>query len=137
MTYDLENRAGETFGFSQFFWPVLVELAKQYGWQPEGTQAPEYWAQEEPDEWRGQYIGNLGQTVTASDANALADAIEAVLTDPNFPTIITELEPEIQKQADGWTYMPITITSFPTPDNYRSALQEFVIFCRKGQFEIH
>jgi len=137
MTYDFENRAGETFGFNQFFGPVLLELAKRYGWEPQGTEPPEYWADEEPHEWRGQYIGNQGQIVTALDANALADAMEAVPADPNIALVLYELRPDIQKQADEWTYFPTTIASFTSPDSYRSALQKFVIFCRKGEFEIH
>ncbi len=82
-------------------------------------------------------MGNLGQIVTATDANALADSIEAALADQNFVTVVDELGPEIQKQADEWTYLSMTITSFPSPDEYRSALQNFVAFCRKGEFEIN
>lgn len=159
MTYDFENRAGETFGFSQFFWPVLVELAKRYGWQPQGTAPPE---DEQPSEWRGSYIGNCGQIVKASDANALADALEAVLADPNFTTVVEEMEPELQRQTEDWSspflgqviiehvssglidgFMTSNSSSGqitvepPDPDELCSILQEFIAFCRKGEFEIN
>lgn len=158
MTYDFYNRAGETFGFSQFFWPVLVELAKRYGWKPQGTAPPE---DEEPSTWRGSYTGNCGQIVTATDANALADAIEALLTDPNFATVVKELAPELRRQAEDWSspflgqviiehVSPGPIDGFmtsnsspgqiivepPDREELRAVLQEFIAFCRKGEFEI-
>ena len=92
MSYDFENKAGETFVFNQFFWPVLVELAKRYGWQPEGTALPE---DEEPNTWRGSYTGNCGQIVTATD-------VEALLADPNFATVVSQLAPELPLQAEDW-----------------------------------
>src|SRR5262249_32230438 len=59
-------------------WRAFVSLAHFFdAWQPAGTTAPEAWDSREP--WRGDYEPDLGQSVTAADAAALAEGISKVV----------------------------------------------------------
>ena len=112
--------------------------------------------------WVRKKVGMFSFSLVLPDANALADAIEAVLADPNFTTVVEELEPELQRQAEDlsspfWGQLiiehvsPGLIDGFitsnaspgqvtvepPNPDELCSILQEFIAFCRKGEFEIN
>lgn len=75
MGYDLRGTGG-VFRLNTSGWMDLLDLAHRHGWQPAGTEAPEY----DPD-WDGGYFTNDYQIVTDEDASALADALEDALDD--------------------------------------------------------
>jgi len=67
-------------------WYKILDLAQHHGWSPAGTLPPPTWirmdgtpAQEADgqESWRGGYISNEGQLVTAADAANMATALEA------------------------------------------------------------
>jgi hypothetical protein len=119
MTIELTREDDSTFHFLYFgIWQKVLELARMYGWQPEGTSEPPNWREQkaareheqqdfdpyeprEPDTsqeiWMGQYDLYLGELVNARDAAAMADALEHALDDlpdNDMPdrTIETEME---------------------------------------------
>lgn len=112
------NREEISLSFRFVPWARILDLAQYYGWQPMGTVDP-CW-DDDPDSefyvdqtWDGNYGTNALQTVTAEDANALADALERALADVPDDEINSELllGPEGGKQ-----------------------LKELIAFCRKGEF---
>lgn len=40
---DLANREGEGFCTGNRTWFKLLTVARHYGWQPQGTAAPDWW----------------------------------------------------------------------------------------------
>jgi hypothetical protein len=70
MGYNLRNKQGKEFHFTQGEWPLLLSFARAHGWQPAGTLS--YL----PD-WDGGYMANERQVVTDEDAAALAGALGA------------------------------------------------------------
>jgi hypothetical protein len=52
----------DVFGLSIWGWPMVLALAKQYGWEPSGTESPL-------------------EKFTAQDVKAMADALEKALID--------------------------------------------------------
>jgi len=75
------------FAMSLRDWLRMLALAQRYGWQPEGTAAPDEMAVEaelwegDPAEWDGSYFPSYGQQVSDSDAKELATALEHALPD--------------------------------------------------------
>jgi hypothetical protein len=68
MGVDLFGRNGPSFQWAA--WRHLLTIAKEFGWQPTGTEAP-------PDiaEWQGTYFSNDFQEVTKTDAAAMGAAL--------------------------------------------------------------
>lgn len=124
MGYDLRNK---NEAFRAAWWGDLLTLAQYYGWQPEGTQAPEYFSDPAyaiTTAWDGSYSWNDGQRVTESDAAALAVALESAL-------------PFVAEQKNYTDEMPrsaISITDIFSGE--RGYLQEVIDFCRAGEFII-
>jgi hypothetical protein len=101
MGMDLAGEGGY-YHFGRIAWDKLLELGRQYGWEPAGTEYPEgtvYRPDGTVDEamteeersvaagWEGGYLSNNRQWVTAEDAACLADALERALPDiPDFDT---------------------------------------------------
>ncbi len=119
MTIELVRENG-IFHFRYFgIWQKVLELARMFGWEPEGTSEPPNWREQKaerehldsydpqepqepqpqdlPEVWMGQYDLYLGEGVSSRDAAALADALELALDDlpdNEMPdrTIETEME---------------------------------------------
>lgn len=73
-------RVGDEEGrrFSSDTWEHLLRLARLNGWRPAGTRQPLDWPAAEA--WdRGDYFASKGQTVTAEDARAMAEALSRAL----------------------------------------------------------
>ena len=102
------NRAG---------WSLLRGLALEHGWIPEGTAPPSWLSPAE--QWDGNYSTNDGQTVSASDAQHLADALERALRDPE---VIAFLRCRSEGGQDS--------------DNCEVFVRDFVSFGRAGDFLI-
>ncbi len=63
------------YGFASFSWPAwghLLDIAMEFGWQPEGTEPSAY---HHVGSWNGTYGTNDYQEVTTSDAAALGAAL--------------------------------------------------------------
>jgi hypothetical protein len=88
MGYDLVS--GERyFRWSIYNYGKILRFAIDYGWEPKGTVSSD-----DPD-WKGDYFGQSGQTVTSEDANNLADALDRALNDRNRPAVTEEDEQKI------------------------------------------
>ena len=72
MSVDIYSRAGDETFFSNAGWAFVLKFATAYGWRPAGTIAPSG-----RKGWNGNYDAPEGQTISDSDANALAEAIAA------------------------------------------------------------
>jgi hypothetical protein len=119
MGVDLYRKDGD-FHWANSGWGGVLTLAGQYGWEPTGTGPPRGTPKHH---WDGSYGFSNGELFYARDAKRLADALEAALAD-----IPRRHMPKRRK--------PRTLAeSFAGPD--RSALVDFVRFCRKGSFRIH
>jgi hypothetical protein len=75
MGFDLSNSKQDYARFSWSTWRFLLETARKFGWQPQGTVDPIY----SDDYWSGGYHSNDGQRVLEEDADALVDALEEAL----------------------------------------------------------
>jgi hypothetical protein len=78
MSVDVRGQNGEEVCFSNLGWAALLNFAIAYGWHPAGTIAPP-----SSKDWDGSYDPAQGQTVSASDAGALAHAISKALDAPD------------------------------------------------------
>jgi hypothetical protein len=88
MGYELRSlEADEQFTSNNGFWSLVLDLAQNNGWNPEGTidgmHAQEIGLEKvQADNVRnlnGYYCGGFIEIVTKSDANKLADALEKAL----------------------------------------------------------
>jgi hypothetical protein len=135
----------------------LLRLAEHYGWCPAGTRANEAMIRSffeesqlegealdaavarEVQDWPGDYTTNDGQIVDRADAEAMACALTRALPDvPVMQTDPTRTEVDLGKGL-----------RFPVPDlrvfsnalavfsgSGRTYLEEFIDFCRGGEFVI-
>ncbi len=81
MGMDLVSESGAEFRVTGSGWAYYLNLAKEYGWNPEGTERPQ--GASSSRKWSGHYDSNEGQRVSKRDAAAMALALEAALADPN------------------------------------------------------
>ncbi len=79
MGVSITNANGKYMSTHHFVWARVLGLARDYGWQSRGTVLDE----DHPyaEYWEGNYSTNDGQTITAEDASAFADALEKALDD--------------------------------------------------------
>jgi hypothetical protein len=77
MGMDLQGRQGY-FRFSMDGWHSVLNVAKKYGWEPQGTDAPTTDVEAE-HEWDGNYSSNSNQAVTSSDAEQISVALSRAL----------------------------------------------------------
>jgi hypothetical protein len=137
MGMDLISEGGD-FWFPNHGWRAVLDLAHDYGgWVPAGTQAPQFDDEPPWHDWSGTYFSNDRQLVTAEDARNLADALERALSDvPREKTWVTK----VLRTVDGREFegMPDDLNPlehFSGPDG-RRYLEEFIRFCRAGEFVI-
>lgn len=164
MGMDLSGEGGY-YRFSNVAWGKVLELARQYGWEPAGTMAPPSTVHNADGtvdmeltqgyrkayaNWDGNYHINARQWVTDEDAANIADALERALDDiPDFDT-----DEKVKE------YTPDTPTGDPVlqmlaqmglggvgPDDslspvefFSGAAKEkvwgFIAYCRAGGFSI-
>ena len=163
MGYDLNN-ANQHFGFSVFAWSFVLDLAKEFGWQPMGTVLSETTAKIYLDEeersneetiqetirsWEGNYDGNNYQSVVDKDALNLANALDnalKVIPDKRNPAYNTLLS--LTDDTTGLNYLKMVFRGIESiypgsPVDYFSGienkkyLKEFIQFCKCGSFSIH
>lgn len=78
MGVDLTRGHNDEISFNWQAWRYLLETADAYGWRPEGTLPPPYYIYDR--EWNGSYFSNDWQEVRATDAAAMAAALERACT---------------------------------------------------------
>jgi len=160
VSYDLRGPGGY-MKFNVSGWQTILNLARQYGWQPAGTLAnvpylkmraenaedPEVAENAEAvvsewvEKWAGNYFVNAYQEVTDDDAAALGAALERALVD--FPTndaladILTSTPepPPWMAAADRELAQEGTLLVVP-PSWDIDDLRQFVDFCKAGGFWI-
>jgi hypothetical protein len=64
--------SGNAASFNWHGWRRLLDVAKEFGWQPEGTQPP---SDHVDGSWEGTYFSNDYQEITTSDAGAMGAAL--------------------------------------------------------------
>ncbi|HWE35075.1 MAG TPA: hypothetical protein VG406_00775 [Isosphaeraceae bacterium] len=142
MGLDLISESGDSYRFGGFGWATILGLAQRYGWEPRGTLPPEGWEESEgePNEpWDGENYGTCdGQLVSAEDAAAIADALEAALADPAVPEVLAAMGAEQREQVERMVppELAASFAGLPGYDGYRATIVEFAAFCRKGGFRI-
>jgi hypothetical protein len=142
MGMDLRG-AGGNFRFPVHGWSAVLHLARDFGgWEPQGTEPPEYYRQRaladgEPLDWSGTYGTNDYQQVTEADARNLADALERALR--HVPRERTWEKGVIHLPEGGIVEtMPDDLNPpehFSGPEG-RRYLEEFIRYCRAGSFVI-
>ena len=155
MGMSLVNQHDDRLRFTNVAWARILYLAEDYGWQPAGTVSP--CDHEDPtsefymaEPWDGNYGSNDGQTVTADDAEAFADALEGALRDiPDRPLEIGERvrvdemvahadDPVLDllaRMSDEGTVppqLPYVYECFGS--DTKRKIEELVALCRKGEF---
>jgi hypothetical protein len=155
MGFDLINEQEEYFRFNLVAWFNMLELARLGGWEPLGTEASGY--RDDPErEWDGGYGSNDGAVVTAQDAAALADGLEAMLDDlPDCPIpdqVVDYAEVVVKEEAPALVKALASIgqelggdITGPNPNlgpiqffggEKKGKIREFITYCRRGGFEI-
>jgi len=80
MTVDLQSAQGTRLDCGTPNWRLALDVAKQHGWTPEGTQPPDEFDSSRR-KWDGSYLRARGQRVTASDAKNLGAALHRAIHD--------------------------------------------------------
>lgn len=97
MSYFFENHNGSSFYWNKVCWCFVLDLARLYGWQAQGTVFPEWDQHRRPgkaiegqshvdSDLNGDYL-----IVVAEEAHALATALEAAL--PDIPDVYVKRVP--------------------------------------------
>jgi hypothetical protein len=155
MGYDLTNSFGQTHQWKVLGWWILLNLAREYGWSPGGTELPDA-----DSDWDGNYFQNMGQLVSREDATALADALERLLSDPDrqaiADTVTDRMERAVSDTASNASSDARDVLLYPVDfirgmlgrfgqnsickwqfgpeaDQY---LRQFIALCRAGPFTI-
>ena len=137
MGYDLYN-ANKCFCFSESAWIHVLILAQRFGWKPMGTIITEESAkmimgkmssneeavQDYIKGWEGNYIGNDFQLVVKEDAlnlaHALMKAMEVMEVLPDEENVLDFLSTKDCFSSKGW----------------KNRINEFILFCETGEFDI-
>jgi hypothetical protein len=124
-----------SFYWRNIEWTTVLDLAVSHGWKPEGTLPPSL-----PDlrEWDGNYDGNGSQSVTDSDAKAMAEALERA-----FPYILessgggrTDPPTLGRGRMRAWILMLDLSDPLAGMAGAQPKMQAFIGFCREGSFTI-
>lgn len=94
-------------------WRELLDLARDHGWQPQGTAPPDDW--DNAKHWDGGYYSNYWQRVTDSDAHALAEAL------------LRGFEADFKREQENPTEWP---------NDWLDRVRQFADFALKGGFYI-
>lgn len=119
---------GGVYAFTEESWLQLLELAREYGWEPQGTRSP---PEPENTRWAADYLPPRPRIVSAGDAAGLAAALEQA--EHNLPDLRhMEREHERRRLTDAETGDYVNETS----DEENDWLDEFRSFCLAGEFRI-
>jgi hypothetical protein len=138
MGFDLTSESGDTYQVRSSGWSLMLYVAEAYGWEKQGSIPPDG---VDSAEWDGGYATNDGQRVTRQDAQALADACERMLADPERVAKVRGIESQLDKDVRELAREQYGV-ELPAGNNYdeypidEAYLREFVHFCRRGGFKI-
>ena len=79
MGYDLMNFKEGYFHCNIWSWNVLLKLAKEFGWEPEGTTINPEFSKTGVRELSMNYYSNSHQVVRKTDADKIAESLEKAL----------------------------------------------------------
>jgi hypothetical protein len=141
MRFKLHGERG-TFEIPAAEWKRVLELARAYGWKPEGTDPPDIRDQDDDlacdwSGWSGSYAVREYQHVRAEDAARLAEALDLALLDIPLRSVIERDAPGVFSGVRGASLHaePKPIEWFYRPTR-RAELVRLVEFCRTGGFQI-
>ena len=123
--------AGGYFRWGMGAWYEVLTLALAHGWEPIGTRPPP-----NRTEWDGNYDWNIGQMVTAEDAQALAAAVRKAIPTVVAPEVDEETKDryavlsEHHVMPEGWQ-----LTPYDT-EGLKAKFARFASFCEAGTFVI-
>ena len=138
MGMSLCGKGGDT-QFNIFSWNRILKLAYWYGWQPMGTEAPDweeiYGTPIHPDykhpkhsDWNGTYFSNEGQFVADRDAGNIAAALERAFDDiPDHDCSISVFDAPTAQDISPIEYFS---------GQGKTRVRDFIEFCRAGGFLI-
>ena len=157
MGMELVNRHNDYIAFRHMVWARILYLAKDCGWKSAGTLSPydhddpnsEYYS---PEPWHGGYASNEGQMVSADDACAFADALEmacARIPDERIQSgdyvQVEDLPPAVDDPVVNLLVSTGSVDALPREflnvyeffgGDGKTAIQELIAFCRKGEFYV-
>jgi len=125
MSVDVYGNSGEETFFSNAGWAFVLNFAMEYGWHPAETMAPP-----NHKDWDGNYDAAEGQTISASDAEALATALSRGLDAPDrserSKEVAAKLTHEVGASIDAFEFSPQSVEHW----------KNFINIARKGSFVI-
>jgi hypothetical protein len=156
MGVDLSG-AGGCEWLSWTVWGNLLNLAREYGWEPAGTEPPSVTVKN-PDGsidhemsaiyswsyggWDGTYFTNNCQLVTDEDAASIAEALEQALGDiPDEGTVETVRVINLDPSLDAGSKDPDHDAPVRSVEKFggshgKQLVKDFIVYCRAGGFAI-
>ena len=132
MGIDLGNKNGNSFRFRHNAWARLLNLAEDYGWQPQGTELDDCYPEEDRGNWGGGYSSNDLQIVNANDAANLADAVERVLAE------IPEERRRVSRRKEVYSIEELSrISAEGFFRGGQERIRRAIEFFREGAFQIY
>lgn len=114
-------RRGDRFRWKCEAWDVVLDLAKQFGWEPAGTRPPRG---VRVSDWNaGDYTTCERQQITEADAWALAAALERALAAIQNGDAV--------QSPEGASPELMFFTGYA-----RGGLADFVKYCERGGFRV-
>ena len=123
------GETGSVYAFTEEGWLQLLALAREYGWNPQGTQSP---PEREDTHWVNDYLPPRYRIVSADDAAHLASALENAEDDlPDLQIMERDHErrPGLHSEIDSDS----AHEDSKRPNQW---LESFLTFCRAGEFRI-
>lgn len=114
-------RRGDRFRWKREAWDVVLDLARQFGWESAGTLQPRWVRKADWD--ANDYISCDRQQVAESDALAIAEALDRALA--TIPLGVLARPP---KRASAEIAF---FTGYA-----REGLADFAAYCRRGAFRV-
>jgi len=120
-------RGNDEFYCNGVVWGYLLRLAHQYGWEPQGTEGPDWGDEWAPfGDWDGGYVTNDHQIVKAEDAQNMAAALKKALAagQESLDNVVVDGEPHTRDCA-------LILFS-----ESQASLKRFIKLCEGGYFVI-
>lgn len=148
MGYDLYNKKENYFRWRIGHWQKLLRLASDYGWIPEGLRPFECTIELFKDDFdvdELDYYTNSYQTVTASDAKNIADALKNALNDlPDIQIddtfsdnqICIDSMVDLNEVINNLLSTDVDLLAFFSGKVSKQKLRAFIKYCREGEFRI-
>jgi hypothetical protein len=137
MAYKLVGKQGD-FTLRESDFPQLLRLGIFYGWEPEGTGAPDHIPR---DEWNSrEYLNCEGQYVHDTDARKLCRALKSSLRDIPEREFQNESQkcPELKIQGvrDKKREKSLLNLIKYFSGNDKRKIEEFIEYIQRGGFKI-